>query len=253
MNRLSITAIGLTLTVIITGSFESGSIGAESKLPPIKACQATTPAKNPWTKRLPKGWWLQRHQDTLTLPNRSKTQIAFIGDSITDGWDADKNGLNVWKRQFVPMNALNLGINCDSTQHVLWRLDHGAVDKLPNLKVAVVMIGVNNKGINRHKDEDVAAGIIAVCQKLREKAPQAKILLMGVFPRMFGKDMSPDINNTIAKLHDGKQIFYLNINEQLVQTKGAIADRVGHLKEKGYEIWAAQIMPTVKKLRQEKP
>ncbi len=248
MNRIHAIAVGLVFALIATWAFQTGPANAETKPPAIKTCQATTPTMNPWTKRMPKGWWLKRHQETLTAPGRTDTQMVFIGDSITDGWDSEKGGLRVWKKHFVPMKALNLGINCDSTQHVLWRLDHGAVDKLPNLKVAVVMIGVNNKGINRHKDEDVAAGILAVCKKLKEKAPQAKILLMGVFPRMFGRDMSDDINSTIAKLHDGKRVFYLNINQTLVQNKGAIADRVGHLTEKGYETWAAQIMPSVEKL-----
>lgn len=200
---------------------------------------------------MPRGWWKKRHEETLAAPGRKDTQIAFIGDSITDGWDSEGGGLKIWEEEYVPMKALNLGINCDSTQHVLWRLDHGAVDDLPDLKVAVVMIGVNNKGINRHKGEDVAAGIAAVCGKLRAKAPHARILLLNVFPRGFGRDMSTDINSTISKLHEGRDIFYLNINETLVKTEGAIRDRVGHLTEKGYEVWAEQIRPTLKELMKE--
>ena len=145
------------------------------------------------------------------------------------------------------MKALNLGINCDSTQHVLWRLDHGEIDGLPDLKVAVVMIGVNNKGITRDPPEDIAAGIEAICARLKEKAPHAKILLLGVFPRFFGKDNNDDVNGIISKLDDGKTIHYLNINASLLATEGAIQDRVGHVTEKGYAIWAEAIIPLISK------
>lgn len=216
-----------------------------------KLCKAATPVPNPWTKRLPKGWWQKRHEDTLAAPGRQECQIVFIGDSITDGWDQEGAGLKVWEKEYVPLKALNLGINCDSTQHVLWRLDHGAIDRLPRLKVAVVMIGVNNKGITRDPPEDIAVGIEAICGRLKQKAPQARILLLGVFPRFFGRDRNDDVNGIIAKLHDGERVFYLNINDRLLGTRGAIQDRVGHLTEKGYEVWAEQIRPTLMKLMQE--
>ncbi|MFC1806112.1 GDSL-type esterase/lipase family protein [Planctomycetota bacterium] len=213
-----------------------------------KRCRAATPVPNPWTKRLPKGWWLKRHEEILSAPGRKDCQLVFIGDSITDGWDAEGGGLEVWKREYIPMRALNLGINCDSTQHVLWRLDHGEVDGLPKLKVAIVMIGVNNKGINRHPAREIAVGIESICGRLKRKAPQAKILLLGVFPRFFGRDKNDDVNGIISKLHDGKRVFYLNINDALLSSEGAVRDRVGHLTPKGYEIWTEQIRPILRKL-----
>jgi lysophospholipase L1-like esterase len=213
-----------------------------------KQCAAATPLPNPWTKRLPQGWWKKRHEDILSSPGREEAQIIFIGDSITDSWDAEGGGLKVWNREYVPMKSLNLGINCDSTQHALWRLDHGEIDNLPKLKVAVVMIGVNNKGITRDKPADIAVGIDAICGRLKEKVPHAKILMLGVFPRFFGKDNNDDVNSVIAKLNDGEQIFYLNINDHLLKTKGAIKDRVGHVTEIGYEAWSNAMRPTLKKL-----
>ena len=221
---------------------ENAAAGTQSQ------CQAATPLMNPWTKRMPQGWWLKRHEATLAALGREDTQIVFLGDSITDGWDNEKGGLRIWGKEFEPLKSLNLGINCDSTQHVLWRLEHGAVDNLPSLKVAIVMIGVNNKGINRHKPEDIAKGITAICETLKAKAPQAKILLLGVFPRHFGRDKNDDVNKIISKLHDGKRITYLNINDSLLNTKGAIKDRVGHLTEKGYNVWATQMRATLKQL-----
>jgi lysophospholipase L1-like esterase len=76
-------------------------------------------------------------------------------------------------------------------------------------------------------------------------------VLLGVFPRGFGRDNNDDVNGIISKLHDGRRTFYLNINDALLKTEGAIADRVGHLTEKGYGVWAEEIRPTLKKLMHE--
>lgn len=248
MRKVAVVALS-ALAIWWAGWSASGNATAgPATAPAVEPCAAATPVPNPWTRKSPPGWWMKRHEEILAAPGRSEAQIAFIGDSITDSWDAPGSGLKVWEKEYAPLKALNLGINCDSTQHVLWRLDNGEVDGLPRLKVVVVMIGVNNKGINRHKAEDIARGIEAICERLKTKVPQAKVLLLGVFPRFFGKDNNEDVNQIISKLDDGKRVFYLNINEALLKTDGAIADRVGHLTEKGYGVWAEQMRPALQKL-----
>ena len=217
--------------------------------PAAQPCAAATAAPNPWTKGNPPGWWMKRHEETLAAPGRKEAQIAFIGDSITDSWDAQGAGLSVWEKEYGAMKPLNLGINCDSTQHVLWRLDHGALDDLPKLKAVVIQIGTNNQGINRHPPEDIAKGIEAVCDKVKQKAPRAKILLLAIFPKGFGANKHDVANALIAKLAHQERIVFLDINNALIEGKG-IADRVGHLNQKGFEIWAQTIRPTLKKLMQ---
>jgi lysophospholipase L1-like esterase len=76
--------------------------------------------------------------------------------------------------------------------------------------------------------------------------------LLGVFPRRWGKDKNDDVNGIISRLHDGERVFHLNINDALLKTKGAIRDRVGHLTEKGYEVWADSIRPILKKLMEDR-
>ena len=48
------------------------------------------------------------------------------------------------------------------------------IDGLPKLKVAVVMIGLNNKGITRDEPADIAVGIEAICRRLKAKAPDRR-------------------------------------------------------------------------------
>jgi len=248
--RLALRHFLLLLTVLLVlACVRSAPVAAqEETAQATEQCKAATPVENPWTKRLPQGWWKKRHEETLSAPAREEARIVFIGDSITDGWDSEGGGLKVWQREYIPKKALNLGIVCDSTQHVLWRLDNGAIDGLRNLKVAVIEIGTNNVGITRDPPEDIAKGVEAICERVKQKAPQAKILLLAIFPKQFGANRHDVANGLIAKLADDKQIFFMDINDKLVNTEGAIADRVGHLTEKGYEVWAEQIGTILEKL-----
>jgi hypothetical protein len=121
--RLALRQFLLLLTVLLVlGCVQAARVAAEQTTgETTEQCRAATPVEDPWTKRLPQGWWQKRHKEILSAPGREECQIIFIGDSITDGWDSEGGGLKVWEREYVPMKALNLGINCDSTQHVLWR------------------------------------------------------------------------------------------------------------------------------------
>ncbi len=64
--------------------------------------------------------------------------------------------------------------------------------------------------------------------------------------------MNSKANEIIAKLADGKGVFFLDIGPKFLDKDGALApdimpDRL-HPNAKGYEIWAEAIEPSVKKL-----
>jgi len=169
--------------------------------------------------------------------------LVFIGDSITQGWE--EAGSNVWQRYYDGRNAVNLGIGGDRTEHVLWRLENGNFDGI-SPKAAVVMIGTNNIR-ERYSTQDVVDGIVAVCKSIREKLPETKILLLGVFPRSQNPDKNRqrvvEVNRIISGLHDGKHIFYLDIGGCFVNPDGSISKEIMpdflHLSPAGYEVWAA--------------
>ncbi|MCY3022988.1 MAG: GDSL-type esterase/lipase family protein [Planctomycetota bacterium] len=176
--------------------------------------------------------------------------LVFVGDSITDGWRG--GGKAVWQKNFAVYKALNLGISGDQTQHVLWRLQNGELDGY-KARLFVIMIGTNNGGDSA---EDVAEGIKAIVKEIQTKQPQAKILLLGIFPR--GEKPFPhrakneETNKILAKLDDGKTIKYLDIgdkflNEDKSMKKDLMPD-VLHPNGKGYEVWAEAILPAVKQM-----
>src|SRR6185295_15416181 len=73
--------------------------------------------------------------------NPGPCDIAFIGDSITQGWEGA--GKNVWAKYYGSRKCLNFGVGGDRTQHVLWRFEQGQLDGIKP-KAAVLMIGTNN-------------------------------------------------------------------------------------------------------------
>lgn len=197
--------------------------------------------------------WLPRHNEKVKLAKKGNVDLVFIGDSITHGFE--KKGKAVWDQYYAKRNALNLGFGGDRTEHVLWRLDHGEIEGIAP-KLAIVMIGTNNTR-NKSKPEQIAAGVQAICTKLRSKLPDTRILLLAIFPRG-PKPTDPlrlnneAANKLIAKISDDKQIFFLDINSQLLTETGMLTREIMgdflHPTPKGYEIWGKAIEPTVAKL-----
>ena len=184
--------------------------------------------------------------------------IEFIGDSITQGWET--RGSNVWNQFYGHRKAINMGVSGDRTEHVLWRFEQGQLDGI-KAKVAVLMIGTNNSNKNKdgtdtYTDSDILEGVVAIVNQIRTRQPDTKIILLGIFPR--AKTFSPqrgrllEINQVLAKLDDGKNIFYIDFGSQYVEldgsiSKGIMADAL-HPGEAGYKIWANAIEPKLKQL-----
>ncbi|MEX2286303.1 MAG: platelet-activating factor acetylhydrolase IB subunit [Planctomycetaceae bacterium] len=200
--------------------------------------------------------WTKRHEQMNARVKEGSVDVLFIGDSITQGWEAN-GAKEVWEKFYGNRRAVNLGIGGDQTQHVLWRLDHGNLDGIAP-KVAVMMIGTNNSGSNT--SEEIADGVTAIVKKLHKKLPELKILVLGVFPRGANDDDSKrqvnmKANAIIAKLADNKTVFYLDIGDKFLESDRTLSKEIMpdllHLSAKGYTIWAESIEPTMKKLLEE--
>ena len=196
--------------------------------------------------------FLSAHEKFVKVAQEGTAELVFLGDSITAGWGSKKN---IWETAFGKYKPANFGIGGDRTQHVLWRITNGELDGIKP-KAIVLMIGTNNSGTD--SAEGIADGIKVIVETIRSKQPQAKILLLAVFPR--GEKASPNpgrdkliqVNAIIAKLHDGKNIHFLDIGSKFLQPDGSILkDDMPdflHLSEAGYQIWADAIGPKLAEL-----
>ena len=196
----------------------------------------------------------QAHDRFVKQAQEGKAQLVFLGDSITAGWGGQKE---IWEKAFGAYTPVNFGIGGDRTQHVLWRITHGELEVIKP-KAVVLMIGTNNVGGNT--PEEIAAGVTAIVNTVREKQPQAKILLLAVFPRGDKPDGKlgaanekiTQINAIIAKLDDGKNIHFLDIGPKFPLVDGALTKETMpdflHLSSAGYQIWADAISPKLAEL-----
>ena len=191
---------------------------------------------------------LQRAKD-----NPGECDVVFIGDSITQGWEGA--GKNVWTNYYGARKCLNFGVGGDRTQHVLWRFEHGQLDGLKP-KAAVLMIGTNNSNRDDNTESDILEGVTAIVDQVRQRLPETKILLFGIFPRaktfsvQRGKVLQ--VNEALEKLADGKNIFYLDIGSKLIEKDGSISPGMMrdalHPGAKGYQIWAEAMEPKLKEI-----
>lgn len=194
----------------------------------------------------------QRHRLIVERAKKGGVDLLFLGDSITQGWEV--NGREVWDKLFTPRLAMNAGISGDRTQHVLWRIEHGAVDGLKP-KVVVLMIGTNNSAANT--GPEIAQGVKAIVDLLRAKLPETKVLVLAIFPRgQDGNDARRKVNEAanreIARLADDEHVFFLDIGRKFLGDDGTLSTEIMpdllHLSPRGYEIWGEAIEPMLTKL-----
>lgn len=206
-------------------------------------------------------WWIDRNETFNARAKQGAAKgdigIVFLGDSITQGWE--KEGKEVWEKQFARRGAVNFGIGGDRTEHLAWRVDHGNLDGLAAPKegaapkLAIVMIGTNNSG--KESAETIGNGVKEVVTRVRAKLPSTKVLLLGIFPR---SEKPGELRTKVAEasaiassVADGAMIEYLDIGAKFVKADGSIDKAIMpdflHLSPAAYQIWADAIEPAVKK------
>lgn len=96
----------------------------------------------------------------------------------------------------------------------------------------------------------MAAGIAAICERVKAKSPETKIILMAVFPRGFSpKDgfraKIAALNELLVPFAKEKGLVFLDIGPKMLAPDGTLPkDIMGdgvHPTEKGYAIWAAAL------------
>jgi len=205
-------------------------------------------------------WWWKDSEMWLHAVQKQRREaaelgkeidIVLLGDSITRGWEG--NGKAVLAELRKTYKVHSLGIGGDRVQHNIWRARYGELTGYA-AKCVMIMIGTNNN--YGDKAEATAAGIKVLLAEVRAKQPQAKILLVPVFPR----EQKPDadkrlrneaVNKIIRAYADEKDIFWLDFNDKLVQADGTISKDLMpdflHPVEAGYRIWAEAALPYFKR------
>lgn len=159
---------------------------------------------------------MKRHKQMSQKAQTESVKLLWIGDSIVEKWEG--YGKQVWEYYYSDRDALNLGVNSDCTQNVIWRLEHGNMGDNNHEfkpKLAIVMIGQNNGPY--YTSEEIADGVITIVEYLRDKQPHMYILLIAIFQR--GAHPTPerkvlkDANDILNKYSKKvKNLHFLDVN-----------------------------------------
>jgi lysophospholipase L1-like esterase len=222
------------------------ALGQEAEAAPA----TTIPVDNPVAKA---HGWTKECEDRIAAAQGQQIDIIFIGDSITQnfvekpsvGWNLV--GRTVWDKYYANRNVLNLGVGSDGTEHILWRLEHENILSFKP-KVVVLLAGVNDA---QYSEEDIAAGVKSVIDKIQSLYPLSRIVVMNILPTGRATEKMKAANQIIQAFANNQTIFSLDLSPEMPPVGdnwfGVGFDRV-HLTPKGYEIWAAKLDPLLDKL-----
>lgn len=228
---------------------------AATRLPAPGFIAREKPSEKPDEPAQREATWMARHQSMAARAAQGGVDLLFLGDFTTEGWHiggkhgGGARGKKVWAAYYEQLSAASFGIRGDKTQHLLYRITHGELDGITP-KAVVVLIGSANLASNT--PEEAVGGVQAVVKEIRRKLPETHIVLMGLLPWRFRptdriRTQIAQVNEGLAKLDDGKSVFYVDLTPKLVNEKGQMTAEISddgiNLTPKGYTIWAEAINP----------
>ena len=172
-----------------------------------------------------------------------EVDVAFIGDSLTDGYDL--------KKYYPDMTVINRGIGGDTTHGVLARLDTSVIEPAP--RVVVMMIGTNNLGDMFTDYEDILA-------ELKSKLPDTHVVLLSIPPASGDykeRNCQIAINNVKIKGLAKKYGYaYVDVFTPLFdferdELRAEYTTDGIHFTPLGYEVITAEVKPVLEDLLSE--
>lgn len=223
---------------------------------------------------VPQGGMQKRHEAKVEAIKAHKYDLLMVGDSITHNLERPEYKA-VWDQFFGPRNAINLGYSGGRTENIIWNLTNGELEG-QSPKVVTLLIGTNNSDNANypvvHTAEQIADGTGAIVKLLRERVPDAKILLLRILPRtnVYKKPDGTERGNAeqrfatnlqagelVARLADDKNVFFLDLNHVFVRLDGSIDPKLMpdllHPSPEGALAMARAMEPTLAQLFGDSP
>lgn len=188
-------------------------------------------------------------QQKLDLISK-KPRLVFLGDSNMERWPLfDQPEFDA---RYGPLDALSLGIGGETTQNLLYRLNHGLFAGHAPRRV-VLMIGTNNiDADDRTTDADVARAIESIVITLRRQLPGVRIILFGILPRSSPELIAraAGVNRLIAPLA-GPDVTFIDAPGRFLGGTGRLRTPLylkdhSHLTHEGYLVLDDLLAPALK-------
>jgi lysophospholipase L1-like esterase len=234
---------------------------------PVAAAEAADLDASAAVQKQDDGAFLKLHEEILQRAKAGPIDLLFLGDSITARWQLAPH---IWEAYYGRYHPANFGVGGDKTQNVIWRIQNGELDGI-HPRVVVFLLGTNNTGSNNapgNSADEIIAADSKILGMIHEKIPEAKVLVLGIFPRgkRKNKDGSTDsgeakmktiraVNAGLAKLDDGRNVRYLDVGDVFLGQDGKIplaimSDQL-HPTPAGYQLWADAMKPLLDSLMAE--
>ena len=195
-------------------------------------------------------WWANRFLEKRGQVDawRGKTVDAvMLGDSIMHFWEWKHPAS--WGRFVDGRHVLNLGYGGDRTQNVIWRILHGELDGY-RARAVVVMVGTNNNTSGDADPAAVAKGVERIVALVRERQPDARVVLHPIFPRGASAQSAHaaprarnERTNALLKefAENNPDVMWIDFNDRFLDATGWVptalmADEI-HPTDLGYDIW----------------
>jgi lysophospholipase L1-like esterase len=165
-------------------------------------------------------------------------RVVFLGDSITQ--------YGIWEDLFPELPTTNRGIGGETTSDLLERLDAAIQEPL----AVSLLIGTNDlHGPRRGRAvPGIAARTEEIVRRIRERAPEAPLLVNSVMPRTsFFAPRIRQLNELYREIAERHGATYVDLWPALADPSGHLrpeftADNL-HLAPAGYLAWAQVLRP----------
>jgi lysophospholipase L1-like esterase len=190
----------------------------------------------------------------------SGDQTGHVLWRITEGHELD----HLKPKAVVIMIGTN-NIGGHSAQQIAGGIQ-AIVEELKRQKpdIKILVLGVFPRGNSADAErslEQITEGIKPINEELKKERPDIKRLnalvrdlqrQRGTIPAAKLNKKVAEINTIIAKLDDGKTVFYKDIGKDFLDPSGGLSGEIMpdylHLSAKGYDIWGKAIKGDIEKL-----
>jgi lysophospholipase L1-like esterase len=170
-----------------------------------------------------------------------KTDIVFLGDSLTESFNLQKH--------FGRDDLRNCGISGNLTDDVIYRLKE--ITSARPAKV-FLMIGINDVYQGYHNDR-VLLNIQKIIDEFQHKTHETKLLVQSILPinshKLFiEKSLNTkiyEINLLLKSICQNKNVIYIDIHPDFLNDEGEMDEKYTfdgvHLSDAGYILWTELI------------